>query len=161
MPAHVLPAPRARLSVCAAHSPSAPDASNIATIYKRLSTRSKLVMWTTTTPVPDVVTSYGRSYALAVEYNAAALAALKPLVPAGSTLLINDLWTDMVTSCGKVRAAVERVMHVQGRALTRVARPPQEYKTCDLQLPANVHLSPAGITFCAESAARDIKAALA
>jgi hypothetical protein len=103
---------------------------NIATIFARLAARAKQVMWTSTTPCPDVPTSYNRSYTLVEEYNAQAIKSL----PAG--VLVNDLWTAMVKHCGS------------------------HYKSCDLQLPANVHLTPAGINFTAAVAAKDILAAL-
>lgn len=112
------------------------DAANIVTIYKRLRARAKKVMWTTTSPCPDVPTSYGRTYDLPVEYNAHALAALKASLPAGEEVLVNDLWTAMIGKCG-VR-----------------------YKTCALQLPANVHLSVEGIAFAAGTTAKAIRAAL-
>jgi hypothetical protein len=110
-------------------------AQNLLTIYKRLQTKCKLVMWTSTTPVPDVPTSYGRTYELPIQYNAEALKVLTSAAPAGK-LLINDLWSHMIKFCG------------------------DHYKSCLLQLPANVHLTEAGINFTAHSAAEDILAAL-
>ena len=108
---------------------------NLLTIYKRLQTKCKQVMWTSTTPVPDVPTSYGRTYELPIQYNAEALRVLTPAAPAGK-LLVNDLWSAMIKFCG------------------------DHYKSCLLQLPANVHLTEAGINFTAHSAAADILAAL-
>jgi hypothetical protein len=90
-------------------------------------------MWTSTTPCPDVPTSFGRTYTLAEEYNKQALDSLQAL---DSGLLVNDLWGDMVAHCGS------------------------HYTKCDLQLPANVHLTVAGENFCAASAAKAILAAL-
>jgi hypothetical protein len=103
---------------------------NIAILFSRLAARAKSVMWTTTTPCPDVPTSYNRSYALVEEYNAQAIKSLP------ADVLVNDLWSAMVQHCGS------------------------HYKSCDLQLPANVHLTPAGINFTAGVAAKDILAAL-
>ena len=107
--------------------------ANLLAIYNRIASNSKAVMWTSTTPVPNVPTSYNRSYAAAVEYNAAALAVL---TGASKNLLVNDLWSAFIAHCGV------------------------EYTSCDLQLPANVHLTPKGIDFAAQSAAKDILAAL-
>lgn len=108
--------------------------SNLQTIYARLASKSAKVMWTTTTPCPNVPTSYGRSYVLVEEYNKQALDSLTAV--AGGSLLVNDLWTAMVDFCG------------------------QHYTACTLQLPQNVHLTPAGEAFLAAAAAKDILAAL-
>jgi hypothetical protein len=110
--------------------------ANIATIFQRLATKAKNVMWTSTTPVADVPQPFNRTYDSAVAFNKAALAAATA-ANGGKAPLVNDLWTDFIAHCGA------------------------RYKSCDLQLPANVHLTPAGIAFAAASAARDILAALA
>ncbi len=108
---------------------------NLQAIYRSLAQKADKVMWTTTTPCPDVVTSYGRSYLLVEEYNAQALKSLGAV--AGSAgLLVDDLWKSMVGFCG------------------------DHYKECSLQLPANVHLTPAGENFLAAEAAKSILAAL-
>ncbi len=109
--------------------------ANLQAIYARLQSRSKLVMWTSTTPAPNVTQPFGRSFQIVKTYNEHALSALTS-VATGGKLLINDLWTAMVDHCG------------------------YEYTKCDLQLPENVHLTPAGIDFTAASAAKDILAAL-
>ncbi len=109
--------------------------ANIATIFTRLQSKARLVMWTSTTPVADVPQPFNRTYDSAVEYNAAALAAVTA-ANGGKMPLTNDLWAAFITHCG-VR-----------------------YKSCDLQLPANVHLTKAGIAFAAASAAADIFSAL-
>lgn len=104
--------------------------ANIAKIAARLSQRAKQIMWRTTTPCPNVTTSYGRTYDLVVDYNKEALASL----PAG--ILVNDMWSDMIDYCGPF------------------------YTECDLQLHANVHLTPKGENFTAASAFKSIMAAL-
>ena len=109
--------------------------ANIAEIFSRLQARSRLVMWTSTTPVADVPQPFNRTYDLAVEYNEAALAAVTA-ANGGKAPLVNDLWGAFIKRCG------------------------ERYKSCDLQLPANVHLTPAGIAFAAASAASDILRAL-
>jgi len=107
--------------------------ANLVTVYQRFAARAKAVMWTSTTPCPNVTTSYDRSYDKVVAYNARAIEVLKPLAP---VWLEDDLWSDFIAQCG------------------------DHYKACSLQLPANVHLSPAGITFAAEAAAKRILAVL-
>ena len=106
---------------------------NLATIFKVLARHSKLQMWTSTTPCPNVTTSYDRSYDKVVAYNARAVEALQPLA---KTWLIDDLFKAFIGFCG------------------------DHYKSCSLQLPANVHLTPAGIAFAAAHAADSIVAAL-
>lgn len=108
---------------------------NLVTLFGRLQTVCDKVMWVTTTPVPNVTTSMGRSYALAVAYNAQALASLSAAV-APAKLLVDDLWSAFIQHCGAY------------------------YKSCDLQLPANVHLTPLGEQFAAQKAFDAIKAAL-
>jgi hypothetical protein len=90
------------------------------TLAKALLASANAVIFTATTPVPNVTTSLGRSYELAVAYNDAAAAAFKS---AGLPVVFNDVWTPFVAHCGAY------------------------YTKCDLQLPANVHLAPAGETF--------------
>lgn len=89
--------------------------TNLVTIATRLGQIAEKVVFATTTPVPNITTSLGRSYQLAVDYNARALTVLQPL-----TLHTDDLWGAMISVCGK------------------------GYTTCALQLPRNVHLSPEG-----------------
>ena len=49
------------------------------------------VIWASTTPVPNVTTSVGRTYELAVAYSKQALASLTAAV--GPKLLVDDLWS--------------------------------------------------------------------
>ena len=107
---------------------------NLRLAYARLARHAKRVMWTSTTPCPNVTTSYDRSYDKVVAYNAAAVEALRPIA---KTWFIDDLFSDFIKVCG------------------------DHYTSCSLQLPANVHLTPAGITFAASQAAEKILAALA
>ena len=109
--------------------------SNLETIYGRLAKRGKQIMWTATTPCPDVPTSYNRTYDSVIAYNKEALAALTR-ANGGTPPAVNDLWSDFIAHCG------------------------ERYKSCDLQLPANVHLTQKGIDFAAASAAKAILAAL-
>jgi hypothetical protein len=51
--------------------------ANIVEIYKRLSAKAKKVVWTTTTPCPNVTTSMGRTDAKVNAYNAEAIASLQ------------------------------------------------------------------------------------
>ena len=122
---------------CEEHVPLSPPTygANLVALYERFATIAPMVMWTTTTPVPNVTTSMGRTYELAIQYNEQALMFLSSHTPSG--LLVNDLWSDMIAHCGV------------------------GYTSCDLQLPANVHLTPAGIAFTAQSAFKAITAALA
>lgn len=90
-------------------------------------------MWTSTTPCPNVTTSYDRTYDKVVAYNARAVEVLRTL---DKTLLVDDLFADFIGFCGAY------------------------YTSCSLQLPANVHLTPAGIAFAAQAAATRILAAL-
>jgi len=109
--------------------------ANIEAIFARLQARARRVMWTSTTPVADVPQPYNRTYESAVEYNREALEAVTA-ANGGQAPLVNDLWGAFIAHCGA------------------------RYKSCDLQLPANVHLTPAGIAFAAASAASDILRAL-
>jgi acyl-CoA thioesterase-1 len=108
---------------------------NLAAIYARLAARAKRVVWTSTTPAPDVPQPYNRSYALVEEYNAAALRALTAAAAPGK-LLVDDLWSAFIARCGA------------------------HYTACPLQLPKNVHLTPEGIAFAAAEAEKVILAAL-
>jgi hypothetical protein len=134
-------APSATPAATPAAAPALPPlplpaySANIAEIFTRLQSRARLVMWTSTTPVADVPQPFNRTYGLAVEYNKAALAAVTA-ANGGKAPLVNDLWGAFIKRCG------------------------ERYKSCDLQLPANVHLTPAGIAFAAASAASDILRAL-
>ena len=79
------------------------------------------IVWTTTTPCPNVTTSMGRSDAKVVAYNARAAEVLSA-VP----VTTDDLYGAVIGYCGK------------------------DYKSCDLQKPANVHFEPKGCRFLAE-----------
>lgn len=109
---------------------------NLFTIFDRLRPVCKKFMWTSTTPCPNVTTSLGRTYDLVVQYNQQAVLALSAAAAPGQ-LLVHDLWSDFIAHCGAY------------------------YTTCDWQLPANVHLTPAGIAGAAASALAAITAALA
>jgi hypothetical protein len=63
---------------------------NLATIFKRLASRTTKLMWTTTTPVPNVPTSYNRTYEAPVAYNKQALISLTA-ANGGVKPLVNDL----------------------------------------------------------------------
>mgnify|MGYP003888538443 CR=1 FL=1 len=104
------------------------------TIYQRLAPRARTVIFAATTPVPDIPTSLGRTYAAAVAYNSEAVSALKAAV--GPSLLVDDLWAAMIGYCGA------------------------NYTSCALQLPANVHLEPAGQVFLGNIVANSVLAAL-
>jgi hypothetical protein len=126
---------------CANYSPELPTlplpiyGANLVELFSRLAKRSKKVMWTSTTPAPNVPQAYNRSYAAVVAYNAEARSVLRAAV-APAALLENDLWSAFIAKCGAL------------------------YKSCPLQLPNNVHLTPEGIDFAAAAAAKDILAAL-
>ena len=110
-------------------------AANVVTLYQRWAARATSVIWASTTPVPNVTTSYGRTAQLAIDYNAAALAALTTAV--GPTLLVDDLWAAVIAKCGAF------------------------YKSCPgIQLPANVHFAPGGQELLGEHAAASVLAAL-
>ena len=93
------PSPPAGLHDLANYGPALPPTplpqygDNLRTIYNILSKHAKLVMWTSTTPCPNVTTSYDRSYDKVVAYNARAVEALQPLA---KTWLINDLFSDFI-----------------------------------------------------------------
>lgn len=93
---------------------------NLQEIYTRLLTIGEKVVFTTTTPCPNVTTSMGRTNAKVVAYNTQALSSLKQTAP---DLLVDDLYTSVDTYCGV------------------------DYKTCSLQKPANVHFTPEGQEF--------------
>lgn len=94
-------------------------AANVVTLLQRWAPRARHLVWVSTTPVPNVTTSLGRTYAAAVAYNAAAAAAIAAAFPAGS-ITTADLWGAVIAACGA------------------------GYTSCPLQLPANVHFAPAG-----------------
>lgn len=104
---------------CSEHVDVGTYAANIVTLLQRWAPRARHLVWVTTTPVPNVTTSLGRSYAAAVAYNAAAAAAIAAAFPAGSVTTA-DLWATVIAACGA------------------------GYTSCALQLPANVHFAPAG-----------------
>lgn len=108
--------------------------ANVVSIYQRLAARARTVIFATTTPVPNVVTSLGRTYAAAVAYNAEAVSALKAAV--GATLQVDDLWSAVISYCGA------------------------NYTTCALQIPNNVHLEPAGEAYLGNIVANTILQAL-
>ena len=95
--------------------------ANIEELYKRLAPRAKYVVWTTTTPCPNVTTSMGRTDAKVVAYNERAARVL-----ANKSVTVDDLHSAVVAYCGK------------------------DYKSCDLQKPANVHFEPKGCQFLAD-----------
>jgi len=97
--------------------------------------QAKTVIWTTTTPCPNVTTSMGRTDAKVVAYNAKAKAALAAVVGAAG-LVVDDLYTKVDSYCG------------------------HNYKSCDLQLPTNVHFTAKGCQFMAEDVVTSITAAL-
>ena len=138
--------------------------ANLATLYRLFSAKAKHVIWTTTTPCPNVTTSMGESCcALASRiarssqltcaatvvcavgrtdakvraYNAAALKSLtQAATAAGKKLLIDDLYSAVDKACGA------------------------NYKSCALQKPQNVHFQPKGCEYMAEHVAASIVAAL-
>ena len=106
-------------------------------IYRRLSTIGKKVVWTTTTPCPNVTTSMGRTDAKVVAYNTQALSSLmQAAADQNETLIVDDLYAAVDGFCGK------------------------NYKSCPLQRPANVHFEPAGCEFMGEHVASTIEAVL-
>lgn len=110
---------------------------NIAELYSRFAARAKKVIFATTTPCPNVTTSMGRSDAKVVAYNAAAVAAVRTVAASlGAELLVDDLYSAVDGYCGK------------------------DYKTCDLQKPANVHFESKGCQFMADKVVDSIVKAL-
>lgn len=110
---------------------------NLAEIYRRLAPRARHVVWTTTTPCPNVTTSMGRTDAKVQAYNAAALTALQAAAAArGEHLVVDDLYAAVDGYCGA------------------------NYKTCDLQRPANVHFEPKGCEFMAKHVVQTVLAVL-
>ena len=117
--------------------------NNLVELYRRFEPVAKQFVWVSTTPVPNVTTSMGRTYEIAVAYNKQALdflstyvsgsacnaprhsraraparsRALTPLRRRTADLVVDDLWAAFIASCGAY------------------------YKSCPLQLPANVHLT--------------------
>ena len=119
------------------HVPLSAYGANLAEIYRRLSAKAKHVMWTTTTPCPNVTTSMGRTDAKVVAYNAQALTSLTAAAKAaGAKLLVDDLYKAVDDKCGK------------------------NYKTCVLQKPKNVHFQPAGCAFMGAEVAKSIEAVI-
>ena len=106
---------------------------NLQEIYRRLSTKAKKVMFTTTTPCSNVTTSMGRTNAKVVAYNAQALKSLRKVAP---DILVDDLYAAVDTFCGK------------------------NYKTCSLQKPANVHFTAQGCSFMGNEVTESIVKAL-
>lgn len=104
--------------------------ANLRTIYDRLSSRAKRVIWTTTTPCPNVTTSFGRTNANVILYNKEAAASLP------ADVLVDDLYSLVVGHCG------------------------QNYKSCDWQIPANVHYEPVGREALAEHVVSTIMKAI-
>lgn len=115
---------------CSEHVDIPTYAQNLATIYARLAARAKTVVFQTTTPVPNITTSLGRSYQNAIAYNLAAIQSLK--AASGGAIVISDLWTAVIKYCGV------------------------GYVNCSLQIPANVHFEPAGQTFLGNIVANGI-----
>ncbi len=116
---------------CAEHVDVDVYAQNLVTLYQRWAPRTKKFIYATTTPVPNVVTSLGRSYELAVMYNQAAV---KALTAAGVTEF-DDLWQGVINYCGAY------------------------YTSCDLQLPKNVHFEPKGQAFLGAMVVKSVQAA--
>ena len=112
---------------------------NLAIIYARLAARAKKVIWTATTPCPNVTTSMGRSDQKVIAYNVQAMASLTAAAAAAGkgTLLVDDLHAAVDGYCGV------------------------NYKTCALQRPKNVHFEPMGCTFLATKVVASIVSALA
>ena len=110
---------------------------NLAELYRRLAPRAKQIVWTTTTPCPNVTTSMGRTDAKVQAYNAEALRALTAAAhAAGNRLVVDDLYEAVDSYCGA------------------------NYKTCDLQRPANVHFEPKGCVFMAAHVLKTVLAVL-
>jgi hypothetical protein len=103
---------------CKEHVDIPTYAANIVEIFTRLQPYAKNLVFATTTPVPNVTTSLGRTYEAAVQYNAAAKAALQTAF--GSKVSITDLWQTVIDQCGAY------------------------YTNCSLQIPVNVHFEPLG-----------------
>lgn len=98
--------------------------ANLAAIFGRLAPRARQIVWATTTPCPNVTTSMGRTDARVRAYNAEALEAVTAAAAqAGAKLVVDDLYGAVVGYCGA------------------------NYKTCDLQKPANVHFEAKGCAF--------------
>ena len=105
--------------------------ANLAAFYAKIAPRTKHFLFATTTPVPAVATSYGRSYELAVAYNDAARAALT--AAAGAAYHEVDLWSTVIAVCGA------------------------NYTACPaVQIPANVHFEPEGQELLGQASAAAI-----
>lgn len=102
---------------CSEHVDPQTYGANLQTIYNRLAAKArKGIIFATTTPVPNCTTSLGRSYELSIKYNTAATQALATI----ANVVFDDLWSVVIKACGI------------------------GYTSCPLQLPANVHFTPAG-----------------
>ena len=77
---------------------------NLVELYKRFSPVTKSFIWVSTTPVPNVTTSMGRTYELAVAYNNQALEYLSAL---SGNLIVDDLWGAFIASCGAYYTSCE------------------------------------------------------
>ena len=130
----VAPCPPGGTGECEEHVALPGYGANLVTLFQRFSTIGTKLIWTTTTPVPNVSSMpYGRTYANVTLYNAQALKSLQGAV---SNLLVDDLWGGMIAVCGA------------------------GYASCPLQLPKDVHLTSAGINATAQLAFQSIMAAL-
>ena len=93
---------------------------------------SKALIWASTTPVPNVTTSLGRTYENAVAYNKQALASLSAL--AGASLVVDDLWSVRLgfTRRGRLgfQVASHQVAVLIGRASSATAAPTTQRATC-------------------------------
>lgn len=131
------PCPPGTKGECEEHVDVDVYAVQLVEVWRRLSTVAKTMIWTTTTPAPNIAgVALNRTYANVVLYNAAALAALTSAV-APAPLRVNDLWKAMIDVCGA------------------------GYAHCALQRPVDVHLTPAGINVTAASVVASVLAALA
>jgi hypothetical protein len=106
---------------------------NLEEIYRRLATKSHKVMFTTTTPCPNVTTSMGRTNEKVLAYNHQALLSLRKVAP---ELLVDDLYSAVDSFCG------------------------EGYTTCSLQKPKNVHFTPEGCSFMGKEVTDSIIKAL-
>jgi len=110
---------------------------NLAELYRRLSGIGKKLIWTSTTPCPNVTTSMGRTDLKVRAYNDAAKEALAAAAAAaGRPFLEDDLYAAVEKYCGR------------------------DYKTCSLQRPANVHFEPAGCELMGRAVAQSVEDAL-
>ena len=107
---------------------------NLVELFKRFSVKAKTVIWTTTTPCPNVTTSLGRSDAKVRAYNAEAEKVLS--AAANGHLVVDDLYEAVDQYCGA------------------------NYKACVLQRPKNVHLTAQGCEFTGEHVVATVLKAL-